>query len=300
MKDLGVCIVTRSSKEVVLDCLTSLFEQTGHLEMDVVVVDNASQDDTVDAIRLHFPAVKLILNPENFGFSRAVNQGLRMLDARYYVLLNPDAVLLEKALERLVQFMEETPKAGICVPKVLNSDGTLQYQCRRGEARPGEVFSYFLGLDRLFPSDQRFTGYLLRHIDNDQVNEVKAVSGSCMMIRRAVVEQIGYLDELYFAYQEDTDYCFQARKAGWQVYYVPLAKVMHLGGRGGSGVNPYFGVYQWHRSYYLYYRKNLAVDYPFWFHPFYYLVMAGKLILNVVVIFFSRKKIVGTPKPSHK
>ncbi|MDP1547612.1 MAG: glycosyltransferase family 2 protein [Anaerolineales bacterium] len=298
MKPLGVCLVTRSSRDVIVECLTSLFEQTQTLDMDVVVVDNASQDDTVAAIRLNFPAVKLILNPENFGFSRAVNQGLRMLDARYYVLLNPDAVILENALERLVHFMEQTPQAGICVPKVLNSDGTLQYQCRRGEARPGEVFSYFLGLDRLFPTDPRFNGYLLRHLDNDVVNEVKAVSGSCMMIRRAVIEQVGYLDEHYFAYQEDTDYCLQARKSGWQVYYVPLGRVMHLGGRGGSDVSPYFGVYQWHRSYYLYYRKNLAQDYPFWFHPLYYLVMAGKFLLNFVVIFFSRKKIVGTHKPS--
>jgi GT2 family glycosyltransferase len=298
MKDIGVCIVTRSSKEVVLDCLTSLFEQTQRLKMDVVVVDNASQDDSVEAIRLNFPSVKLILNKENFGYARAVNQGLRALDAHYYVLLNPDAVILENALERLVQFMEETPQAGICVPKVLNSDGTLQYQCRRGEARPGEVFSYFIGLDRLFPSDQRFTGYLLRHLDNDVVNEVKAVSGSCMMIRREVTEQIGYLDELYFAYQEDTDYCLRARLVGWKVYYVPMGKVIHLGGRGGSGVNPYYGVYQWHRSYYLYYRKNLAKDYPFWFHPFYYLAMLLKMTLNLVVVLLSRRKIVGARKPS--
>lgn len=297
MNQLGVCIVTRFSKDVILDCLTSLFDQSPGLDLDVVVVDNASRDGTVESIRLKFPTVKLILNPENFGYARAVNQGLHSLDARYYVLLNPDAMILDNALERLVQFMEENPQAGICVPKVLNNDGTLQYQCRRGEARPGEVFSYFLGLDRLFPNDRRFNGYLLRHLDNDQVHEVKAASGSCMMIRREVTGQIGYLDERYFAYQEDTDYCFQARKAGWGVYYVPIAQVIHFGGRGGSGVNPYFGIYQWHRSYYLYYRKNLARDYPFWFHPFYYFVMFVKMVLNLAAVFFSRKKIVGTRKP---
>lgn len=298
MKDLGVCIVTRSSKDVILDCLASLFEQTSTLEMDVVVVDNDSQDGTVDEIRLNFPTVNLILNNENVGYARAVNQGLQALNARYYILLNPDAVILDHALERLVQFMEETPQAGICVPKVLNRDGTLQYQCRRGEARPGEVFSYFLGLDRVFPHDQRFNGYLLRHLDNDKVNEVKAVSGSCMVIRHEVTEQIGYLDELYFAYQEDTDYCLQARRAGWKVYYVPLGQVIHLGGRGGSGASPYFGVYQWHRSYYLYYRKNLAKDYPFWFNPFYYLVMLMKMLIGFVGVLLSREKIVGTRKPS--
>jgi GT2 family glycosyltransferase len=298
MNDLGVCIVTRSSKEVIIDCLSSLYEQTQGVDLDVVIVDNASDDGTVDAVRLGFPNVRLILNSENLGYSKAVNQGLRTLDAKFYVLLNPDATLLDRALPRLIQFMEENLQAGICVPKVMNSDSTLQLQCRRGEARPGEVFSYFLGLAKRFPNDTRFTGYLLNHIDNEKVNEVKAVSGSCMMIRRAVVDQIGYLDELYFAYQEDTDYCFQARKAGWKVYYVPLAQVIHLGGRGGSNVSPYFGIYQWHRSYYLYYRKNLAKDYPFWFHPIYYLAMLMKLLVNLLAAAFSRDKVVGTRKPN--
>lgn len=298
MNDLGICIVTRSSREVIIDCLASVYEQTQGLSLDVIVVDNDSRDGTVDAIREKFPAVKLILNNENLGFSRAVNQGLKRLDAKYYVLLNPDAMVRDRALPKLIQFMQENPQAGICVPKVMNSDGSLQLQCRRGEARPGEVFAYFLGLASRFPNDTRFTGYLLNHIDNEKVNEVKAVSGSCMMIRREVVEQIGYLDEIYFAYQEDTDYCFQARKAGWKVYFVPLAQVVHLGGRGGSNVNPYFGVYHWHRSYFLYYRKNLAQDYPFWFHPFYYLVMLVKMLANMVSVFFSRDKVVGTRKPS--
>ncbi|MBM3180632.1 MAG: glycosyltransferase family 2 protein [Chloroflexi bacterium] len=155
MKDIGVCILTRSSRDVILDCLASLFEQTKELEMDVVVVDNDSRDDTVDLIRRNFPQVKLILNSENAGYSRGVNQGLRTLDARYYVLLNPDAVILDRALERLARFMDENPQAGICGSRVLNRDGSLQYQCRRGEARPGEVFSYFLGLDRMFPNDPR-------------------------------------------------------------------------------------------------------------------------------------------------
>jgi len=272
-------------------------DQPTKLDMDIVIVDNASQDDTADAIRLKFPTVNLILNNENFGYSRAVNQGLKSLNARCYVLLNPDSIVLPNALNHLVQFMEENPAVGICGPKVLNRDGSLQYQCRRGEARPWEVFAYFLGLARLFPNDQRFTGYLLNHLDNDKINEVKAISGSCMMIRREVIDQIGYLDERYFAYQEDTDYCFHARRAGWDVYYVPTACVIHHGGKGGSSVNPYFGVYQWHRSYYLYYRKNLAKDYPFWFHPFYYLAMLVKLMFSLLILLFSREKIVGTRKP---
>jgi GT2 family glycosyltransferase len=298
VKEIGICIVTRTSREQALSCLTSIYGETSGLDVDVVIVDNDSRDGTADDIRLKFPSARLIQNDQNLGFSRAVNQGLKVLNARYYLLLNPDAIILDRAIEKLIRFMDETPQAGICIPKVLNSDGTLQYQCRRGEARPWEVFSYFLGLARLFPNDPRFTGYLLNHLDNDKISEVKAVSGSCMMIRREVVEQVGYLDERYFAYQEDTDYCFHARRAGWKVYYAPVAQVTHYGGKGGSSVNPYFSVYQWHRSYYLYYRKNLARDYPFWFHPFYYLAMLAKMAINLVVLLLSREKIVGTRKPS--
>lgn len=298
MNELGVCIVTRESKEEVIACISSLFAQSGDLDIQVVVVDNASRDHTADEISAKFPEVKLILNDGNFGFARAVNQGLKVLDAQYYLLLNPDTIILDHALQKLINFMEQSPEAGVCIPKVLNSDGTLQYQCRRGEGRPWETFSYFIGLARLFPNDQRFTGYLLNHLDNEKVGEVKAVSGSCMMIRRAVVEEIGGLDERYFAYQEDADYCIQARQAGWKVFFVPLAAVIHYGGRGGSAASPYFGVYHWHLSYFLYYRKNLAKDYPFWFHPLYYFVMLAKFIFSLVVLLFSREKIVGTRKPS--
>lgn len=298
MNKLGICIVTRQSADEMISCLTSLFEQSPNLDMQVVVVDNDSNDGTEENIRLKFPSVHLIVNKENLGFSRAVNQGLKTLDAQYYLLLNPDTVILDNALQKLIKFMDENLEAGICIPKVLNRDGSLQYQCRRGEGRPWETFSYFLGLASLFPNDQRFTGYLLNHLDNEKVSEVKAVSGSCMMIRREVVDQIGYLDERYFAYQEDTDYCMQARQAGWKVFFVPLAQVIHYGGRGGSASNPYFGVYHWHLSYFLYYRKNLAKDYPFWFHPMYYLVMLIKMIFNLVVLLISREKVVGTRKPA--
>ena len=298
MKEIGICIVTHNSKEKVLACLSSLFEQTPDLDTtDIVVVDNNSLDNTVEEIHAQFPTVHLLVNSHNCGFSKAVNQGLKTLDARYFVLLNPDALVLDKALIRLARFMDENQKAGICSPRVLNQDGTVQYQARRGEARPWDVFSYFAGLSKLFPNDPRFSVYLLTHIDNNQVSEVKAVSGSCMMIRKEVVTQIGYLDERYFAYQEDTDYCFHARQAGWKVYYVPLAEVIHYGGQGGSNINPYFSSYHWHRSYFLYYQKNLAKDYPFWFHPLYYLAMVLKFLIALLGLIFGKEKVAGTPKP---
>jgi hypothetical protein len=296
MKDVHINIVTLDSREHVLACLDSLYRSTG-LEFHITVVDNNSHDGTPDAIRQQFPQTELIVNKENAGFARAVNQTLGRKDSRYHLILNPDTLVLDDMLRELIGFMEAHPRAGVCTPKVLNRDGTLQYQCRRGEARPWEVFSYFSGLARLFPRDPRFTGYLLTHLDENETCEVKAVSGSCMLVRREVIDQIGLLDERFFAYQEDADFCFRARRAGWKVYYVPSARVVHYGGRGGSGRRPYLGIYHWHRSYYLYYRKNLKHDYPFWFHPIYYAAMGVKLVSSLLVAWISPIKIVGTKKP---
>jgi GT2 family glycosyltransferase len=137
----------------------------------------------------------------------------------------------------------------------------------------------------------------MTYLDQDQVYEAQAVSGSCMMIRRQVIEQIGYQDEDFFAYQEDTDYCRRTRLAGWKVFYDPLAQIIHFAGEGGSGVQPYRSIIEWHRSYYLYYRKHFAKDYSILFNAVYYLGMLIKLGLSLLLNLFRKRKVVGTRKP---
>ena len=146
--------------------------------------------------------------------------------------LNPDTLVLPGTLQALWKFMENHPDVGVCTPKVLNRDGTLQRQCRRSAARPWDVLAYFTGLSRLFPQSRLFGGYLMTYCGENEVHEAEAVSGSCMMIRRAVLEQVGYLDEIYFAYQEDADFCFRVRQAGWKIFYYPVAQIIHFGGDG--------------------------------------------------------------------
>ena len=184
--------------------------------------------------------------------------------------------------------MESQHEVGICGPKVLNTDGTLQKPCRRGESRPWAVFTYFLGLSSLFPKSKFFGEYLMNYMDEDETHEVAGVSGSCMLIRREVIDQIGYLDERFFAYQEDADYCFRTREAGWEIYYMPEAQIIHYGGQGGSRVQPFRSIYAWHHSYYLYYRKNLAKDYFFLFNWVYYFIMLVKLALALLLNLFRK------------
>jgi hypothetical protein len=317
MLNLSICITTLNACDYLQNCLRSIFEQSEYLRstdgdsnndsptsadlvdadnklvFELIIVDNGSDDGTVEMLLREYPDIKLILNGRNDGFAKPMNQAMRAGLGDYFLILNPDTIILPGALNQLVAFVLAHPDVGICGPKVLNRDGSLQKACRRGVSRPWAAFSYFSGLSTLFPESKFFGGYLLNYLDENTTHEVDGVSGACMLIRRAVVEQVGYFDERFFAYQEDADLCFQAKKAGWKVVYNPQAQIIHYGGQGGSRVQPYRSIYEWHRSYFLYYQKNLAKDYFFLFNWFYYLLMALKLILSIIANALRRDKFAG-------
>lgn len=291
--DVSVCIVNLNAGALLRDSLRSLYEHTAGLELEVIVVDNGSSDGSPALIRSEFPQVNVIENQGNLGFTRPTNQAMQAAQGDFILLLNPDTLVLPGAVQNLVGFLREYPEVGICGPKILNRDGTLQMPCRRGLARPWNTISYFLGLAALFPKRKFFSGYTMTYLDENTAHAVDGVSGACMLIRRAVIDRIGYFDERYFAYQEDADYCYQAQKAGWQIFYVPSAQIIHYGGQGGSRVQPLRSIIEWHRSYYLFYRKNLAKDYFFLINWLYYLAMLLKLGLALITNFFRREKYAG-------
>lgn len=295
--DVSICIVSLQARDLLRDCLCSIYQTMSTLTFEVIIVDNHSTDGTLEMIKRDFPNVRVLINNQNIGYTRANNQAMHESRGRVIVLINPDTVVNSGAITELFYFLEANPQVGIVGPKVLNRDRTLQKQCRRSEARPWDSFCYFSGLSRIFPKNRLFAGYLMTYLDENQAHATEAISGSCMMIRRQVLEQIGCQDETFFAYQEDTDYCRRARLAGWKVYYDPAAQIIHYGGEGGSRVQPYRSIIEWHRSYYLYYRKHFAGDYPFIFNVIYYLAMAAKLGLSLFLNLFLKKKVVGTRKP---
>jgi GT2 family glycosyltransferase len=294
--DLSICIVTYRAKDFLRDCLRSLRENTA-VDYEVIVVDNGSKDGVDQMLQQELPGAKFLANDANLGYTFPMNQALRQAEGRCLLQLNPDTLILPQALDKLVEFLDTHPQAGICGPKVLNRDRSLQKPCRRGEPTPWAVVTYFLGLSALFPKSKLFGEYLMNYMDEDQAHLVAGVSGSCMLIRRAVIDQIGYLDERFFAYQEDADFCFRARQSGWLVYYAPEAQIVHFGGHGGSRVQPYRSIYEWHKSYFFYYRKNLAKKYFFLFNWVYYLAMFVKLIVTLTVNFIRPEKFAGSRKP---
>lgn len=290
---LSVCIVTYNAREWLRECLDSIEENTQLDNLEVIVVDNGSKDNVKELLNRDYPQVRFIGNDSNQGYTRPMNQSLQAARGKFLMQLNPDTSILPAAFDQLIDFMDDNLEIGICGPKVLNRDGSFQKQCRRGEPRPLAMISYFLRLSSLFPNSKLLGGYLLGYEDEDATIEVDALSGSCMVIRREVIDQIGYLDEQFFAYQEDTDFCVRARQAGWKVYYYPQAQVIHYGGQGGTKVEPYRSIIEWHRSYWLYYKKHLADDYFFLINWIYYLLMIVKLGVSLAVNFLRQERYAG-------
>lgn len=286
MTELSICILTLNSVEYIRKCLKSIQQFPPDGGYEILVADNGSNDGTVPMLQDEYPAVKIILNKENLGFTKPNNQMLRQAKGNFLLLLNPDTLLTEDCFNPQLDFLKANPDVGISIPKVLNADGSFQKQSRRGEATPIEVIGYFFKLGKLFPKNKPLNGYLVSWLPEDEVAEVKAVSGSCMFIRRETWEQVGDFDERFFAYQEDSDYCRRARQKGWKIMYVPISHIIHYGGEGGSKAQPIKSIYQWHRSYFLYYRKHFAEGHFFLFNWFYYLLMAAKLALALLINLF--------------
>ncbi|MCB0153707.1 MAG: glycosyltransferase family 2 protein [Anaerolineae bacterium] len=215
--DLSIIIVNWNTCRLLTQCLTSIYDKVHHYTFEVIVVDNASTDQSVVTIRQQFPQVRLVENNENMGFAGANNQGLAIAQGRYVLLLNSDTIVLPAAFDDMVRFADQHPEAGMIGCKLLNEDGSLQ-----------ESWAAF----PTFWSE--LTGRLQRHrqlIDETQgVFEVDWVGGACLLARASALATVGFLDDSYFMYSEETDWCFRVRQQGWKIYYLAEAKIIHLGG----------------------------------------------------------------------
>ncbi len=286
--DISFCIVNLNSIKLLRKCLESIPSSVDRYSYEVIVADNHSYDDTVDILRKTYPSVRIISNDRNIGYTKAMNQILKLSKGNFKVVLNPDTKLMECSISRMVDFMKSNSSVGVMGPKVVDSLGKFQMSCRRGLAKPGAVFSYFFGLAKRFPKNEKFTGYHLNHLDENEVNEVSGISGSCMLINCKLIEKIGYFDEIFSIYQEDSDFCLRALNNGWRVFYFPNSKVIHLGGRGGTNSYPYQMILEWHRSYIRYYFKHFSKEHSTIFNLIYLLVMIAKLVLAEVIIMMKR------------
>lgn len=255
--DLSVVIVNWNGAEYLPECLDAVYRHTEGVSVQVILVDNASTDGSVDMVRSRYPQVQVIRNEENLGFARANNQAFPSCRGRYVLLMNPDTRVLGDALTEMVRFMDAHPEAGIAGCRVLNPDLTLQLACRRSIPTPSIALYRMIGLAKIMPSSRRFARYNLTYQDDTVEAEVDAVSGSFLMFRPQVLASIGGLDERFFLYGEELDWCLRAKRQGWKVLYNPAAEIIHYKG-GLSKRNKLRSTYEFHRAMLLFHNKHFA------------------------------------------
>ena len=227
MVDISVIIVSWNAKELLYECLLNLTKEKNHYQLEIIVVDNASTDGAPELVREKFPHVRLLRNDENLGFSKANNIGIKVSKGRYICLINSDAFPLDGCLDRLCKHMDEHKEIGVIGPKVLNPDGTLQPSCREFNTL-WKNFCRALALDKIYPKSNLFCGYFMTNWSHDTIREVDYISGCFMMVRTSAIKKVGLLDEEFFFYAEDKDWCKRFWDMDYKVLYFPDAEAIHI------------------------------------------------------------------------
>ncbi len=268
--DLSLIILSYNTQFWLKKTLTSLKEfyldQTGY-EVKTIVVDNGSTDGSLEMINDEFKWVKLIETGENLGFAGGNNLALEKVDSRYAMLLNSDLEFEENSnLDILIEYLDQHPKVGVITPRTHFVNGQLDPACHRGEPTIWAALTYFLKLEKLFPHSELFGQYHQGYKDLGSIHTIDACSGATMMVRTSAMEKIGYLDERFFMYAEDLDWCKRFREAGYQVVYHPEVEIVHHKYKSGikhtskkiaKNTNRYF-----YNTMLQYYDKHYADQYP--------------------------------------
>ena len=253
---LSVIIVNYKVKHYLEQCLRSVAEASRGIAVEVIVVDNASGDGSVEYLRERFPDVTIIASEENLGFARANNLAIRNSHGQYVLLLNPDTIVAEETFRDFISFMDSTPDAGGCGAYMLHTDGSFAPESRRGLPTPFVAFCKMSGLASLLPKSRTFGRYYMRYLNENEVNRIEIMSGAFMFLRRDALDKAGLLDEDFFMYGEDIDLSYRILKAGYNNYFLP-SRILHY--KGESTVkSSYRYVHTFYRAMELFFNKHYA------------------------------------------
>lgn len=228
LPDIAIIVPNYNTRELLRQCLASIYEHTRHIEFEVICIDDNSPDGSADMVAKDFPQVTLVRNTVGQMYAKNNNMGMRMSRARYACLLNSDTRLIANAFQALVEFMDLHPDAAACTPKLLNPDGSIQI-CVRRFADLGTLILQGLNLHKLFPKGSVATKYYAADFDHSYEQVIEALGTTAFVIRRSTWEQAGMLDERFPLYQVDLAYCYMLKTKGYKVYYTPCAEIIHYG-----------------------------------------------------------------------
>lgn len=271
MVDLSIIIVSWNVKNLLRDCLNSIFTNLDGLAVEVFVSDNASSDGSAEMVKESFPQVKLIANQTNLGFTKANNLAIKQAQGQYVLILNPDTVIQPKALSTMVRFMAENKNCGALGPKLLNPDGSLQPSCRP-----------FPTLGTQLASTLFLDGLVARGWPHDQVKEVDQPMGAALMVRKEVLDQVGLFDENIIFFYDEVDLCYRLKAAGWKIYFTPAAEIIHYQGKSFKQWKDFkkvlWGAYLWRQSRNYFFQKH----YGAWQVP----ILIFLDLFQIAIIFF--------------
>lgn len=234
MSRISVIIVSWNTRQLLEHCLESVYASAGEsTDVELLVVDNGSRDGSPEMVAARFPSVRLVANDDNVGFARANNLAISRATGDYLLLLNPDTELIGEAIQEMARFAEEHPDVGVVGPQLLNGDGSLQ-SSRRRFPTSATAFLESTVLQRWFPNHSALRRYYVLDRGDDRTQEVDWVVGAGFLVRMAAVKQVGLMDEGYFMYSEELDWCRRFKDAGWKVVYHPAAKLIHHGGQSSD------------------------------------------------------------------
>ncbi|HYE60325.1 MAG TPA: glycosyltransferase family 2 protein [Candidatus Kapabacteria bacterium] len=283
---LSLIVVNWNTVDLLRQTLRSVVSTGITDSYELIVIDNHSADESVDMVRNEFPEVTLIVNSENRGFSKANNQGMAIAKGEYLCLLNSDTIVKEGAIQTLVHYLDTHPDVMMVGPRLLNADGSFQHSCRRRLPTPTNSFYHLFGFAALFPNHKKITAYKQYAEDPNSTGSVEAISGAAMMFRRHVYETIGGLDEQFFMYGEDLDFCKRVKDKGWKTVYVADAVIVHLNG-GSSKKRRRASIMNFYDAMWLYYKKHFKETHPF---PVQAIIWLGIHVRKQIALLFQRNK----------
>lgn len=269
MKKISVIIVSWNTKKITLDCINSIYHSHCEREnLEIIVVDNASTDGSVKAIEKAYPDVIIIRNQENLGFAKANNIGIKRAQGNYITFINSDVIVQNGCLDTLVSFLENTSKAGLCGPKILNKDLSYQLSVQK---TPGiwNTFIEAIGIHNYFLTLPLLSGTFIK-VESDKPRKVDILTGCFWMVRKNALREVGPLDESFFFYGEDKEWCIRFKRKGWENWYIPQANAIHLGGASSKSMPV---------DYYLHLQKaQLQLWMKFFSHPKLFFMKLNKML----------------------
>lgn len=251
---LSIILVNWNTCDLTKQALTSVFKETSGIDFEVIVVDNNSEDGSMEMIKNEFPQVRIIENKENLGFGKANNQGLKIAKGDYLMFLNTDVIVLDGAINKLVDYLDGHADVMMVGPMLLNRDMTFQHACRRMLPNPVNSFFHLFGLTKIFKNNKFVNEYKQYAADPEVTGPTEALSGAAMMFRRRVFVEIGGFDESFFMYGEDLDFCKRVLDKNWKTVYVSEARIIHFGGQS-SGKRKVKSLINFYEAMWLYYKK---------------------------------------------